>query len=404
VVTLKKLFLCHSRENAEEVDVLASVLRLRGLSPWIDRQGGFRFGDGQVSEAQRAIHDDCFGLLLYATPQVFDSDFIRRVEIEAAIHAKDRDPRFVLAAVPRDLGFRQLSARSAEAFGVDLSNYASHALGSPNQQDDALVLDRVFKAVACDLMIDRLVEARSSNENDILQLQFSTRERLADEPGDVFCVDATDLFTDQGAISDDHWRQVHEGLIDLKRSIAETMGRPRLRVHGSKHLTAAFLLGYVFPSTAFELELRTKRDYWSTTCTPSTEVSLDVNCRGGSAGSGILHVELSTLDQPVQDAVRRYIQRTYASPLLSLRLTANRSVAGLVMTNTVACALAMQVRNEIARIVANNLVTEIHLFGTLPQALATMIGQRLNAFPPVQLYEYDGRDYQPSYLLQSRPT
>lgn len=400
MVTLRKIFLCHSREDAAEVDLLASILRLRGIPPWVDRQGGFRVGDEQVTEAQRAIREDCFGLLLYATSQVFDSAFIRRVEIEAAIHAKDREPHFVLAAVPRGLGFRQLSASSKAAFGVDLGNFASQALGSPEQPDDALELDRGFRKVACDLVIDRLKETSTSDENGLLQLQYSTRERLADEPGDALCVDATHLFTGPSATGSDHWRQVHEGLIDLKRSIAETLGRPRLRFHGSKHLTAAFLLGFVFPSTTFELELRTKQDYWSTTCTPSSEDSLQVDCRGGSANSGILHVELSVLDQPVQDAVRRFVRRTEETPLLSLRLTAGRSATSGVMTNAVACALAIQVRKEIARAVAQNPITEIRLFAAVPQALATMVGRRLNAFPPVQLYEYDGQEYHQSYLLQ----
>ncbi len=70
------------------------------------------------------------------------------------------------------------------------------------------------------------------------------------------------------------------------------------------------------------------------------------------------------------------------------------------MSNGDACTITAQVRKELAQVVARQPVSEIHLFAAVPQALAIMIGQQLNAFPPVQLYEYDGREYHASYLLR----
>jgi hypothetical protein len=400
---LKRIFLCHNRDDAEEVGALATALRLHGISPWVDQQGGFSLGDGQLSEARRGILEDCFGLLLYATSDVFDSDFIRRVEVEAALEAKDRDARFLLAALPRGLGFKELSVRSLETFGIDLSGYASHRLGARSQKDDVAVLQRGFRNVANELTMDRLRNARDQGIPGQLQLQYSTRERLADERGDVLCIDAAHVFADRTVADGVTWRALHESLLDIKRAIAVTLGRPKLRVHGSKHLTAAFLLGHVFPSTTFDMEVRTRQGYWSTSLEPLSDSLLEVDLRGGVAGSGVLHVELSTLDQPVQDAVRRYIRRAQTPPYMSLRLTAPRLVTERGITNAVAVSLAAQIRTEIAQVVASKPITEIHLFASVPQALATMIGRRVNAFPPVQLYEYDGREYHPSYLLQSVP-
>ena len=43
------------------------------------------------------------------------------------------------------------------------------------------------------------------------------------------------------------------GLMDVKAAISARQGQPRLRVHGSKHLSTAFLFGRVFapyPATA----------------------------------------------------------------------------------------------------------------------------------------------------------
>lgn len=400
-MAIKRLFLCHPREAAGEVHRLAESLRLRGVVPWVDQQGGFLLGDAHVDKARRVIREECFGLLLYATADAFRSDFIRRIELHEAVHTKDDDPAFVLFALPRRLGFDELSRLSTAAFGVDLANFASRPLVGPGVTAEGAALDALFAAIASDLA-HKVLKRDPRREAAILQLQYSTRERLADEPEDALCIDATGLFVaGREAIADnERWDRLRAGLCDVKQAVAACRGRPRLRVHGSKHLTAAYLFGYAFPSTVFELDLRTKDGYWSTDCSPSPAVAVRASLRGGSAVSDRLHVELSTLDQPVQNAVRRYIQRTGQSPLATLRLAIDPATYGGVMGNEEACAIANQVRREIAQVAARQPVAEIDLFAALPQALATMVGQRFNALPPIQLHEYDGREYRPSYLLQ----
>lgn len=192
---------------------------------------------------------------------------------------------------------------------------------------------------------------------------------------------------------------MHQGLRDIKQVISQTLGRPRLQVHGSKHLTAAFLLGNAFPSTAFELDLRVKQGSWATYCGPATDLPMSVDLRGGSAKSTALHVEVSTLHQKVTDAVRGRVKQTGESPLATLRLTGSPTAYDGVMDNSAAVAIAHRVRQEVAHLVSRQPIEEIHLFAAVPQALATMIGQRLNALPPIQLYEYDGQEYHPSYCL-----
>ena len=400
-MAIKKLFLCHPREAAGEVHRLAEALRLRGVEPWVDQQGGFSVGDAHVDEVRRVLREDCFGLLLYATADAFASDFIRRVELREALHTKYDDAAFVLFALPRRIRFDELSRLSTAAFGVDLANFASRPLVGPGVTVEGTALDALFAEVASDLA-GKVLQQDPRRDGATLQLQYSTWERLADEPEDTLCIDATGLFpTGREAVFDnERWDCLHAGLRDVKHAVAACRGRPRLRVHGSKHLTAAFLFGYAFPSTVFELDLRTKDGSWATDCPPSLVVAVRADLRGGSAASERLHVELSTLDQPVQDAVRRYIQRTGQSPAATLRLTAEPATYGGVMGNAEACAIADQVRREIAQVAARQPVAEIHLFAAVPQALATMIGRRFNALPPIGLDEYDGREYRPSYQLQ----
>jgi hypothetical protein len=61
--------------------------------------------------------------------------------------------------------------------------------------------------------------------------------------------------------------------------------------------------------------------------------------------------------------------------------------------------MAWQIRHAISTTIAQNDIADIHVFGTMPQSLAMMIGYHLNALRPVQLYEYIRGAYQPSYRL-----
>lgn len=403
MVSIKKVFLCHQHDSAHEVHALAQELRLRGLVPWVDKQGGFMLGDDQVGRARTVIREECFGLLFYATQKAFGSDFVKRVELHEAIHAKDDDVRYLLAALPRKISYTRLSQLSLDAYGIDLASYASHLLpkGKDILDETPRQLERAFQAVARDLLTSRLA-LPGCGANEVVQFQFSSRDCLIDDPNDVLRVDVTALFASEANDDARAWTQVYRGLRDLKAIIAQTHGHPRLRVHGSKHLTAAFMLGYVFPSTAFELELRTKHDYWVTDCLPDPDTVLGVEMRSGLPASTRLHVEISLLGRPIQDAVRRYMKNSEQQPLSILRLAIDPESYGGVMTNAVATAIAQQTRQAITAVVARQPITEIHLFGAMPQALATMIGHRANALPPIHLHEYDGHDYHPSFCALGR--
>jgi hypothetical protein len=196
------------------------------------------------------------------------------------------------------------------------------------------------------------------------------------------------------------WRRVHEGLLDVKRCVSRHFGRPRLRVHGSKHLTSAFVLGYVFPSTVCELEVQTKLGDWSTDCEPTSNDLLLTSTSDGTFGSESLYVEISTGDKLVRDAVRHHVRLTRVSPLKYLRFRPGPELKSAQhMTNADARAIARQVRRELSSAISDYGISEIHVFAAVPQALAMMLGHNLNAMPPVQLYEYDGREYQPSCIL-----
>ena len=388
---LEELFLCHSSTDAQEIRVLAEELRLRGVVPWVDKNGGFQVGDENAGEAERAIDEDCFGLLFYATPEAFSSDFIRQVEVQRALRRKEDDPSFALFAVPRRMGFAELSRRSIEIFGVDLAAYSSRALKVTDGGIGEALREQL--CVVADEVLDKVLAL--AGETDLcgaLRMQFSTREFLADEEGDVLRLDAVELL--EGATDPPRaWARVHGGLLSVKRRVSRHLGRPRLRVHGSKHLTAAFLLGFVFPSTVCEVDVRTKVGYWSTNHEPTGKDLMVSTVSDGTVGTGTLYVEISTGDKIVRDGVRRHVSRTGVSPLKYLRFMPGPKLGAVThMTNADVRSIANQVRRELSCAVSDYGISEVHLFAAIPQ-------HGFNAIPPVQLYEYEGGAYHPSFVL-----
>ena len=397
-MTIPKLFLCHHRDEAAVVSRLARKLRLRGVVPWVDQEGGFSLGDGNAAEARRAIREDCRGLLLYATPGALERPFIRDVELDAAVRAKASDDRFVLVAVPCGIGFDELATLSMATIGSDLSQYASIRL-EPAELGRGL--DLQLEEVSRRVLSRVVADAAAEETPTAFAMQFSTREVLADAPDDILRVDATKVVGPSfaGACDAARWAEVHGGLLDVKRTVAEHLSRPLLRVHGRRHLTAGFLLGFVFPATTFAMEVRVADGYWASNAEHDPAATVDVALTEHSSESGQLHVELAVLGHDVGQAVRRRLRETGEMPLATLRLTVPPSERGSRLDNAAAVAVAAAVARAIKQTVATRSADEIHLFAAVPQGLATLIGHQLSALPPIQLYEFDGLRYCSSYVL-----
>lgn len=392
---MKKLFLCHYREYAAEVELLAQTLRQYGIVPWLDREGGFQLGDGFVDEAKRVIRNECFGLLIYATPELFERPFILNVELHEAIEQKERDPNFVIITVLRGMSTDELKKLSISHLGVDLSLY--HAYILPDTQLSEF--QEAFTVLA-ESLLPRVLRNASNLVKSVghFSLQLSTKDRLPDADDDVLAIDAT-VFSKIGMISSEQWAALAHALGTVKQQISRELGRPRLLVHGSKHLTTAMLLGYTFrASSGFQIALRHRDEYWSTDCPPLDASPFTVVEESGSYQTTSLFLEVNAIEKTVREAVRRYIQQSGNYPALTLRFSRDQSLP-MVIDNATCCAMAYQIRACISKAIGHNKITDIHLFGVMPQALAMMIGYQLNALRPVQLYEYVQGSYQPSYRL-----
>jgi hypothetical protein len=354
-----------------------------------------------MGEAQRVIREDCFGMVIYATPAAFERRFVRQVEVQAALQQKEYDPNFVLITVLRRMTLPQLGELSRRHLGVDLSIYHAYQLLDPDTEQGQPLATQLTNVVRQVLPRVLHLAREQVSATGTLALQFSTRDRFPDQPEDVLTIDASHLFRTPADQMPAQWELVAHTLDEIKRQVAQQYGRPRLRIHGSKHLTGATLLGHVFRSSAgFQIDLRHKTATWSTDCPLVSAAPFRVVEEPGSYQEDSLFVEVNATEKSVREAVRRFVQQTGCYPYLSLRFTLPaEQEPGWGITNAVCCAMALQIRQRLALAVSVHAVKEIHLFGAMPQPLALMIGYHLNALRPVQLYEYHGGTYRPSYRL-----
>jgi hypothetical protein len=378
---IRKLFLSHFSGDALEVRQLGVELRVRGIAPWVDKDGGFKVGDHSPTEARRAIRHDCFGLLFYATRDAFNRDFIRDVEIDEAKRVHGEDAGYLLFAVPRGLTFDELAAMSVQAFAFNLSPYHTIAIGDDGDLPTSLM--EVARGVLAKVLS---VRARSTN---VVSLQFSTRELLPDRDDDLLRIDGTHLAS---AISNGGaWEAMLRGLRDVKQQVAAAFGRPVLYVHGSKHLASAFAFGRVF--APFELRIQeTANAVWRTDENCPEDEPLAVSHVIGDGSSTRLFVEIASRLKNISAGVDAHIASSSVVP--ALRLQFRPPSAPLNVDNSTCLAMVRQVYDETERAMQQHRIDEVHLFVAAPQSFMMMLGRAFRGMPDTYLYEWSGTTYQ----------
>jgi len=381
---MKKLFLSHFSHHSKEIRLLAKELRYRGIVPWIDKEGGFAVADQSEAEARRAIREDCFGMLLYATEDIFARWFVTHIEMDEAKLAKRNDSRFLLFAIPRGMTFLELKEKSLSTYGVDLS--ANHTIALPDGCDLRIEQSRIASEI-----LRKFLQEIPDSPNGEITIQVSTHEVFPPSVGEVLCVDGREACRLDS--EPEEFGRLCTGLCDAKHEITHRFGQPRLRVEGSKHLSAAFALGRVF--SQFRMNIRQRipstgvEEYWSSdsTYTGRDELKETFNMVHGSQ---ILAVELATGVKNLSPGVDEALATQGKFHRLILR-----TEGGLEVDNELCRALANQIYKAIDRAVARTGAQEIHLFAAAPQSLLIMLGQRFAGMPKTFVYDWFGTAYGP---------
>jgi len=384
----KQLFVSHFHEDDAYVDVLTRALRAHGIVPWVDHDRGLAVSDLTESEIQRAIRDECQGLLFFASgPQAFTRPVIRKTEIYEGRKRRDADPHFLLFAVPRGITFERMQQLSQTHFGYDLAQFNTMGIAPRGRQDAEYM--RVANGI-----LGGMVKRIAGTAPATLALRLSTTAFTPTPTPSLLHIDARkEMAAD--AVTPDHWRYLLQALQHVKGTLADAMPARRLALLGNYYLGAGFLFGRVF--TMYEMDIEQTTDgvtaSWRTDV-PARQSPLIMTERSGDAGTRTAFIEISFIRDRVSGQLDRQLTagRPQARPL---RLQFQPAGEQRITLDAGACrAIVAQVYEAVCARQAR--IDEIHLFAAMPQAFMVMLGKCFRALPPVTVYEFvNNQSYQP---------
>lgn len=390
------LFLCYSRADAAAADELARELRRRGLRVWRDVDS-LHLGRPALRSIEQALASVA-GVLLLLTPRSLASDFIRSVEIQAALRRARADDAFPVIPVLDGVSLAEL-----EAFGRDqrlqprLSDFQLFELPPPGDPARAAAMRAVARLALRSVLVPHL---RASQRPAFTVELCSIAGAEYDYPADAR-VDWVDS-TAGGSPTPESWRaDLRPALEDLVQALREAGRRPiKLRPDGSR-LAVALGFGYMFREvTGFHLwaEQRTGPvglQWWRTDDLEVAPAPLAFTPVEHDPAGRDLTLEIS-MGQPVTETVRRWIESSGAPVERRLQL---HHATGRVAGSAEALAIARQVQAVVDQARGRRLPDSIHLFAACPVALAALIGWHLNRRGPVVVYEYRAGAYVPAAVV-----
>lgn len=404
---MAKHFLSYSRQDPDEVVMLANQLKARGLTTWQD-VSDLSVGRPTEEQIRHALAQDCGACVVYLTKESLESDYIMKVELRAALKRQENDPGFAIIPVFRGVSIEEAKEATVKALGRDITLFDGVKISAPKR----ISTDQARSQLRCELgrVGRRALEASlkryaSSFAADAARkpiLDVHTRQYTRQPHPPDLDLDWRPFFDDGGGLpSQAEWSDtLLPSLADIEQGIAEEYGTCTLHIRAKAHLSVGVALGFTFLArTGFHLDVVQYEDIWTTSCSPQEGQPLGVSGREGPVHAKGLAVELSVtgdVGPEVDKFVRARGQGFRARVTLEPRGGWGRdAVAGTEH----ALAMAIQVAMEIRRLRAEYGTDKTHVFAMMPLALGVLLGHQLNACGPIQLYEYDNRRYQPSCLL-----
>jgi hypothetical protein len=391
---MKPVFLSYRRTWQAEVQDLAESLHLRGLRIFMDTSDQAAISGPAFCDAlRRVIRLESVAMLLHVTADIADSPAIWNVEVPTALDRASTDPDFFIVPFFRDLEPAALGRCTPYGYRLTACNGIP---AIPEAGVDLAVFLKEKHAAAALLLLDRL---------------------LKDKPGPLsLCLQTRDI----GPVSQDadifmDWRSVYpaglpsaSGCDSAKtavREVAAAISRTKTRqleIQAKAHLSAGVLLGATFSSAAgFELRVQQGNAMWSSTG-PVNMVDLDVVQEQLNPVSHDICLTIAISRPEIVAGAER------AQAKLGITCGGRIVIKPREGSSRDSVPSAAHAR-DIARKVAATLMDAravwgngtVHLFISTPFALAVFVGQELNAFSPMVVYEHDkeSNDYSRAFVI-----
>jgi len=382
---MKAYFLSYSHSDSQLADIVERTFKTHGVRIWRDIHDlapGRRFAD----IIQRAIDEECGGLIIVVTPQSLASGFIGNIELPKAYRAR-------LPILPLFFGvpIEEVKRLSPQAIGFDLTAFqGANVLSSSESEDEAAIRHKVGE-VAWKTLRELLRQRKTTGQTGPLRVALHSRQYVVDEDADID-LDWTGYF--QSALpSTEVWSEMLlPSLVRVKRAITESgLGTPELFLPFGVHLSIGLAFGFVFlQQTRFHLAIQQYSQVWSTRADPAiyqTVPSLvydrersDVDDpRSGEAALGVGIVQVQSVRKALDGVSGVRLKRNLVLP----------SDISSVPDGTHALCWAKQIVDAIDELRAGPGIKIIRLYPAMPFGMAVMLGWLLNARGLIQIYEWD---------------
>lgn len=401
-------FLSYKRQRAGEAELLIAAQRDAGIPVWLDT--------GNLDELPAA--DQIYGVLsdpeisnaiLWLTPEVEDSDFIKKIEAPLILkRIREDDSFFVLPIAAGGLDFQSAPGVLDSRFTLtDLQGWNLRAArGNPvDTAEAAEIASRVLE-----LRIEKI--HRHLPPEEPLRLALYTREEAPFDAQTALTLDWSRRFHgfENRETKPENWPAI---FLPALRQVATVISRKApgrgVVAGGFASLSAVTALGAAFmatrrPSIAWEQIKRGGfKQLWSLDV-PREDSGFRAVTRQGNVSATDLAVFVSVADN-VETAIS-----APGADLPSFRaitsVTKGEQTVHHVDSPGAARDIAERTVEEIRN--ARRICPEsqcIHLFMAVPSGIAMMIGQLSNTLGPIQIYEHFQIDtagrYRPAARLNS---
>ncbi|WP_372367709.1 SAVED domain-containing protein [Candidatus Uabimicrobium sp. HlEnr_7] len=193
----------------------------------------------------------------------------------------------------------------------------------------------------------------------------------------------------------------------LKKIIHKKEQGKTIELSAKCFLSVGIAFGYIFSQpSGYKIEIKQDNDFtkqeelWKTTDTSEEFEIKKILSNNFRVNQKELCLTIS-ITRDISGAVKQYVAH---KKMIATHLEIAAKVTGrdCIRNSAQANFAAKEVSEGILEICSEHQFEKIHLFYSGPLALAIFIGHRLNTIGELQLYEYDGHQYSPSFCLNRR--
>ena len=380
-----KYFLSYKRENLDDVKIIASVLMLHGVSIWQDIN---HLNTGLTErQIQKAIQNECSGLVFLSTKESVRSLIILKVELPEAEQRVKKGPSFHILPIFKQ-GVKETDNALSGAVTIPLSNYHGVVITKPRNKK--AILKAAYDS-AC-----LILKSAKFNLRKPLLISMTSRHNLGKDVS--LAINLSSYFT-MGMPSQDIWNnEFKSAFISIRNNLA-LKKMFNLKLFCFAPLSLGLLFGYIFrETTGFTLEVKQRSANWATSAKKGRNPLKCNISPGNDVRSKNLLVKIDLIssgDAPLRSFIKTSKIRYRAliefdPPSYPCHISKNQ-----------ANIIAHEVASKIKQTNAKSGTNKVHLFLAGPFGLALFIGYYLNACGLIQCYEYNNANcqYSPSCIL-----